>query len=384
MRDRLSRIRKAGLLVIGGLAASQAAAGTLVELFREDWESFTLFPNLEEGIFTGPERIVKEAFFGDANDSVPFDGTWTANGWVQTFAPAGVGTAEWEGWSIANRDFWINSDFQLREEFTKASGAVAVADPDEWDDFDPILDDPESAGLYNTSLRSPVISLSGTEANSVVLTFDSSWRPEDNQQVRLSVRFNGGAWQELLYWNSFEGDPNFKPDATNETVVVNIANPEGASNMELFFEMFDAGNDWWWAIDNIVVAGEGGDPVLPPTPFSLSTDTFYPDTTPSISWSQSVNATQYEVIFANNPDFTGIDVQVLVDGDTFSYEPGTGVLNAGVYFVKVIARNTIGTSEQSATIGLDNPCLGDVNGDGAKDFFDVQNFLNVLSAGCGG
>lgn len=382
MQERLNRIAGLGLLAACGLAASQASGGTLVTLFTENWEGFTLYPNIEEGIVTGPAQNVAQAFFGDAIDATPFNGTWTAGGWTQTFSPAGVGTAEWEGWSIANREFWVNTAFQLREEFTKAQGAIAVADPDEWDDYDPVLSDPESAGFYETTLTSPVIPLSGTTENTVVLTFDSSWLPEDNQQVRVSVRFNGAGWQEVLYWNSFAGDPNFHPDATNETVSININNPAGAANMQLRWEMFEAGNDWWWAIDNIVVAGEGGDPVNPPTPFNLTAETFNPNTTPTLSWTQSINATAYEVQFANDPNYVDLDLALLLDGDTLTYTADAGVLNPGVYYVRVIARNTVGTAQVAKTIGLDAPCPADLNADGVKNFFDVQRFLGQFSRGC--
>lgn len=382
MQERLNRIAGLGLLAACGLAVSQASAGTLVTLFTEDWEGFTLFPNIEEGVLTGPERVYEQAFFGDAIDATPFNGTWTANGWTQTFSLGGVGTAEWEGWSIANVDFWITSDFQLREEFTKGQGSVAVADPDEWDDYDPLGLDPEGTGLYQTTLTSPIIPLAGTTENTVVLTFDSSWRPEDNQQVRVSVRFNGGVWQEILYWNSFPGDPDFHPDATNETVAININNPAGAANLQLQWEMFDAGNDWWWAIDNIVVAGEGGDPIDPPTAFTLSAETFNPDTTPTLAWTQSINATAYEVQFANDPNYTDLDLAVLLDADTLTFTPNAGILNPGVYYVRIVARNTVGTAEAAKTIGLDAPCPADLNGDGSKNFFDVQRFLGLFTNGC--
>jgi hypothetical protein len=37
--------------------------------------------------------------------------------------------------------------------------------------------------------------------------------------------------------------------------VIDIDNPPWATNVVLKFGMFDAGNDWWWAIDNIKVTG---------------------------------------------------------------------------------------------------------------------------------
>lgn len=374
------------VLASAGFATSSALAGggPLVTLFTEDFNGFTLFPNIEEGVLTGPLRTVNEAFFGDAVDATPFNGAWSANGWSQTFSPAGVGTAEWQGWSIADHTFWFESDFQLREEFTRGSGGIAVCDPDEWDDFDPVLPDPEAAGLYVTDLDSPVISLGGSDANSMVVTFDSSWRPEDNQKVAFSVRFDGGTWQEVFRWTSDPIDPDFKPDATNEAVSVNINNPANASTVQVRFSMFDAGNDWWWAIDNLIVAATGGEPVSPPTAFSLSAQTFNETLTPAISWTQSINATQYEITFANDAGFTSADYEVTLPASELSLVVPGGQLSAGVYFVRVTARNTIGTASASATIGLDNPCPGDVNGDGSQDFFDVITFLGSFSAGCGG
>ena len=162
-------------------AAGSAVAGQpLVTLFSEDFESFPLTVNQEEGVFTGTVACYTEAFLGDGvvcggpnlntecgdppvpatidcSDFVntPFDGEWSYNGWSQiygydwdgsggsTAAQPGIGAAEWQGWTVCDYDFWISADTQLREEFSKASGRVLVADPDEWDDYDPFGIDPQ-------------------------------------------------------------------------------------------------------------------------------------------------------------------------------------------------------------------------------------------------
>ncbi|MHC4586754.1 MAG: hypothetical protein ACYS3N_19670, partial [Planctomycetota bacterium] len=68
--------------------------------------------------------------------------------------------------------------------------------------------------------------------------------------------FDGGEEIELLLWLSDSASPNFKDDnSTNETITVDLENPPGATSVVLKFGMFDAGNDWWWAIDNIEVNG---------------------------------------------------------------------------------------------------------------------------------
>jgi len=207
----------------------EAAMG--LTLFSEDFDSLPLGSNVDEG--------------QSANN------VWTAtppDDWSIDNAdlPSG-GVTEWAGWAFADRDWWSSvAQDQQRSQFNKASGAIAVADPDEWDD---VVHD---AGTYNTFLETPTISLAGQAPGSVQLRFDSSWRRENDQTANLTVSYDGGPESELFRWTSVSG-PNFKPDATNETVVLSLDNPAGASNMRFNFGMFDAGNNWWWAIDNIEV-----------------------------------------------------------------------------------------------------------------------------------
>ena len=96
-------------------------------------------------------------------------------------------------------------------------------------------------------------------AGSLQLIFDSSWRPEfdDNyhQTAIVTASFDGADSFVLLLWESDGSSPNFKPDATNETVIVELGNPDGATSLVLEFGLYDAGNDWWWAIDNVEVSG---------------------------------------------------------------------------------------------------------------------------------
>ncbi len=37
---------------------------------------------------------------------------------------------------------------------------------------------------------------------------------------------------------------------------MDLQSPEGATEMVITFGMVEAGNDWWWAIDNVEVVGE--------------------------------------------------------------------------------------------------------------------------------
>jgi hypothetical protein len=225
------------VLALAGVAPAQRS----YVLLSEDFEGLVLGPKVDEG--------------------QPGEAVWTKTppaGWtIDDTGVPGVGTAqdgvtEWAGWSFANREWWTTAaGDQNRSQFTKGVGAVAIADPDEWDDA------PRAAGRYNTYLSTPSIDISNARPGTVELTFDSSWRPEfadyGEQSGNLKVSFDDGPAQELFLWLSDTGSPNFKQDATNETVTIQIDNPAGAKSMVLTFGLFNCGNNWWWAIDNVLV-----------------------------------------------------------------------------------------------------------------------------------
>jgi hypothetical protein len=242
----------AGTLYIDELRVAVPATAQAVAVFAEDFEGVELGPNVEEG----GKGTVQEAW----TDTPPSGWVIDESGVPGVGDPAVDGVTEWAGWAIADKQFWINTDGQRREEFTLGQGNVAVADCDEWDDsshpagYSPALD------AYDTWMTTPAIDISTIEPGTLKLTFDSSWRPEhdDNyhQSASLTVSFDDGPEQELFLWVSDGGSPNFKDDnSTNETITVEIEHPADAKSMKLTFGLFDAGNDWWWAIDNILITG---------------------------------------------------------------------------------------------------------------------------------
>jgi hypothetical protein len=210
------------------------------ELLRETFEEVPLGPNVDE--------------------TVAGDRVWSGSppaGWL--FDDAGVpglndpakGITEWKGWAITNRPWWVNiAADQGRSGFTKGIGAIAVADPDEWDD----KGTPNLLGPYAAKMVSPAVALDAIEPNSLILSLDSSWRPEDLQQALLTARFDTGTTLTLLRYDSAVG-PFFKPDATNEHLDLPIANPAGAQSVTFTFTLQNARNNWWWAVDNIVLTG---------------------------------------------------------------------------------------------------------------------------------
>jgi hypothetical protein len=218
-------------------------------LFAEDFEGLTLGPNVDE------------ALAGDAvwTDTPPEGWTVDDSGIPGIGLDATDGITEWAGWAFVDKAWWIEAaEDQDRSLFELGIGIVAVADPDEWDDGER-LPLPIDANPYDTWLTTPEIKISKVEAGTLELKFDSSWRPEfdDNyhQTASITASFDGGEPVTVLLWESDEASPNYHPYATNETVIVNLGNPEGAKKVVLTFGLFDAGNDWWWAIDNIELRG---------------------------------------------------------------------------------------------------------------------------------
>jgi hypothetical protein len=223
-------------------------------LFQEDFESLPLGTNVEEGFGLEVFQEIPPKGWDIVNEGV-LAVTEDADG--NPVSRMDNGVYEWVGWSFADKQWWVNvAGDQRRSEFVNGQGTVMIADPDEWDD----QSHPDSAsnGWYRTFITTPSIDLSGQDANSTVLVFDSSWRDEFDgnyhQTVNITASYDGGAASEILLWESDPDSDNFKDDTPNETVILGLNNPGGASNLKLTFGMFEAGNDWWWAVDNIKVA----------------------------------------------------------------------------------------------------------------------------------
>ena len=159
-----------------------------------------------------------------------------------------VGTIEWRGWSFASMDFWVDAEDQLRSQFIRADGTVAVVDPDEWDD----CENAASFGSYNSILISPLIQLTGQPIN---ISFDSHYRQEAPQQVSLTVTNSSGEIIEmLLHYSSDPGSDNDSGDVLNQRLSFIVETDE--DEIYLKWEMYDAGNNWYWAIDNVTIQSQ--------------------------------------------------------------------------------------------------------------------------------
>jgi hypothetical protein len=169
-------------------------------------------------------------------------------------------------------DFWLVADTQNREQFTNSSGNLAVADSDEYDDFG----SGRGGGYYNTAMTTAPINVAGR--SNLQFSFDSSWRDEtfddahtlnpalgggsvNNQTVVIYASFDDAAPVKVTQWHSDPSGSEFKDDAENEHLTFPITAPDGAQNMKVTLAYLNAGNDWWWAVDNLEVS-EGANPAF--------------------------------------------------------------------------------------------------------------------------
>lgn len=229
-------------------------------LFEENFEDVTLESSINEQVKD------KKVWSG-----IPPEG-WE----ITNENPEDLGMPEWRTWAIVDLEWWTaTAEDQRRSEFTgvhndgKGIGKGAVADPDEWDDWE-LNGDPDALSRWNGHLITPPIKIKGAAAKSLILTLDSSWRPEDTQNGEITVSFDGGAEERILFFKSVGIDagahtlvtiPTLKMDEEklndgeqiNETLEIPIDNPANATEMVISFGVIDAQNDWWWAIDNIML-----------------------------------------------------------------------------------------------------------------------------------
>lgn len=209
--------------------------------------------------------------FSENFDGVPLGSSFdetpvTTNVWARlpprgwTYDRSGVpgytsltddGISEWAGWAFARAAWWTNlppPDF--RSMFTNATGTVLVADGDRWGNRS------HAAGLMTTRISTPAIPLKGLSPGSLAICFDSSWRPGGQQKAILQASFNGDTPVDVMRWESDPFSMFYRPDAVNEHVHVPVNNPLSATNVVFTFVYAEAGNDRWWAIDNVEVSAD--------------------------------------------------------------------------------------------------------------------------------
>ncbi len=340
------------VILVFVLALSGAVqAQTTYIVLEEDFEDLVLGTSPEES--AGTPMVWT---------NIPSPGWIADNSGVPGFGdPANDGVTDWAGWAFAEKQFWINADFQRREEFDLGQGTVAVADPDEWDDSSHLT------GSFNTWLITPSVDISRSTAGTLVLQFDSSWRPDSPQMAVINVEYDGGDSIEILRWTSDAG-ANFHDDnSTNETIIIDLDNPVGAQSAVISFGLLNCGNDWWWAIDNILMTAEPRlEVAYNPSPPNKATDLQPSDVVLSWKPGDFVGglSPKHKVILSDNFDAVTSGIAVVATQDSNSYDPA-GLLDfSTTYYWRIDeASGTTGWDEgsvwQFTTEPFANPIAGE-------------------------
>jgi hypothetical protein len=227
-------------------------------VWSENFDGVTLGPSTNERVDINPAFSKVTAANNDPN-TTPYPNAFShtvPTGWNvdnSGIAPAAigdnnVGVFEWEGWSVTTRAFSAFASQTSLNSFTKGTGNIVIADSDEFDDFG------GGDGItkpMTTVLESPTLDVTGLAEGSLLLQFDSSWQAEEGQTMSITVDFGGGA-TEVLSWNCIEGDPLFHDTMLDETVLVELENPLGATSAKVRFS-YTGGNNWFWALDNVQI-----------------------------------------------------------------------------------------------------------------------------------
>ena len=232
-----------------------------VPVYFEDFDGVELGPNVDELAValeeawtrTGPEgwTVDNAGVPGNSEDHVGYIADEDGDGY-----PDNDGVSEWAGWSFADYNWWVQvAGDQSRSLFSLAQNVVAVADPDEWDDK--AHADGAANGWYKTFMTTPEIDVSGIVAGTLFANFLSSWRPEFvgnyHEDGYFLASYDGAEAVEVMTWVSDTTSANYHDHNQNEIVILPLNNPDGATKLQLTFGMREAGNDWWWAIDNLVI-----------------------------------------------------------------------------------------------------------------------------------
>ncbi len=269
------------------------------------------------------------------------------------------GVPEWYGWTFADKSFWQIQGDQGRINFTRGQGTIAVGETDEWDDL------PQPNNRFNSFLTTAPIDLSTVAPGSVVFEFDSSFRPEagsttTNQVGTLEVSYdNGSNWSNLFTYDfSNTGSAATAPNV-NEFKRVRLDDPitgnPGSGQMVFRFSLTGT-NDWWWAVDNLVVTGTSTGLTFP----GIATN----DTT---TW----NFTTAE---ANTLTVTGATTPIVENGGTATLTVSRNLGTTGDLVVNLLSSNTsLATVPDTVTIPAGQAsatfivtAVDDTNADGLK------------------
>lgn len=239
------------------LLAGSAVEAQLVTVAFDDFEGLTL----------QPFDVANDVGVGDGTDWTKDIRTGTGREWTidnsQMGNPAGSAAGgvcaelAYNGWSAMDVDSWVEEQGPQIGRTTLGAGThntALVADPDAYYDFD----DPTQPGDAYNSYISRDYDLAGRNEATLEITFDWEFAIENNQRGLVDVSFDGGVtWQNLIDVDNADG--------VNDTILTGpstfVAGTDFVATSEslrLRIGCVEAGNNWWFAVDNIEVTTADG------------------------------------------------------------------------------------------------------------------------------
>lgn len=214
--------------------------------------AFDDFENLEMERFT-----VANGGSGDTDwtDQIR---TGTTREWTFDNSAMSGSTSElaYYGWTAMDVDSWIGEQGVQIGRTSLGAGTnntALVADPDAWDDYTTGANQPG----FNAYVQRQY-DLTGHNRNTLEISFDYEFATEDSQRGNAAVSFDDGqTWQTLIEFDSTAVPDNifFRGPRTFEAG----SDFSPTSNVMLLrFGCVDAANDWWFAVDNILVTTSDG------------------------------------------------------------------------------------------------------------------------------
>lgn len=195
--------------------------------------------------------------FTAANAAAPGDGTDYTNvipQWIvdnrQMLGTSSEGA--YQGWTAMDVQSWVEEQGgQNRSTLnTTAENIALVADPDAWQDY---TNNAPANGFNSYIYRE--FDLRGFDPQTLMISFDWEFRVEGQQRGTVEISFDGGTSYEMLL-DIDSGSGSFADGALLNGPSMFFANMDffqSGTRPILRFGCTEAGNNWWFAVDNVML-----------------------------------------------------------------------------------------------------------------------------------
>lgn len=248
MRSLFLRRFCAALAVSSSLSAAICSAD---EVAFDDFESLTL---VDFDVANIPKGDV-----GDKTDYLRDIPGWTRDDsgmpyQVEDLPADHSGELAFEGGNAMDVESWISeqgnqagrADGVGALSYPDVRNTALVFDPDAWDDFNGA-----ASSDYNSYLISPAVTVTGLA--SVTVELDYQFVTEVTQRGTVEVSFDDGATWSVMLLDLDSANFDNGTNLSGVDAQFPVAVPGSATEMKIRIGCTLAGNNWWYAVDNIEV-----------------------------------------------------------------------------------------------------------------------------------